>query len=63
MISPHVEHCTTQLITRGACHNAMDVQCELFPHLNPATVCKMFIRKGLNGRICRKKRWLSRKHI
>ncbi|KAF8151554.1 hypothetical protein B0H34DRAFT_615194, partial [Crassisporium funariophilum] len=62
VITPHAERRAQRLITSGECRDATDVQRELFPRLDPSTVRRMFIWKGLHGRIRRKKPWLSKKH-
>jgi len=63
IITPHAERRAVRLITSGECRDATDVQRVLFPRLHPTTVRQMFIRKGMPGRIRRKKPWLSRKHV
>jgi len=63
VITPHAERRAERLITSGHCRDATDVQRVLFPERDPTTVRRMFIRKGLNGRVRRRKPWLSKKHI
>lgn len=63
LISPHAERRAVRLIYSGTCADATDVQRELFPQLHPTTVRRMFIRKGLYGRVRRRKPWLPKRHI
>jgi DNA-binding MarR family transcriptional regulator len=59
----HDERCAERAISSGKCRDATDVQRKLFPDLHPTTLRRMFVRKGLFGRIRWKKPWLSKKHI
>lgn len=63
VITPHAERRACRLIGANKCRNATEVQRKLFPQVHPTTVRRMFIKKGLNGRVCRKKQWLSKIHI
>ncbi|KAF8064147.1 hypothetical protein FPV67DRAFT_1420424 [Lyophyllum atratum] len=54
-LSPHAERRAKRAITSGECSDATDVQRELFPHVDPSTVRRMFIRMGMHGRIRSKK--------
>jgi hypothetical protein len=55
LLTPHVEQCAAQAITSGECMDATDVQCTLFPNISASTLHRMFLRKGMKGRICWKK--------
>jgi len=63
VITPHGERRAERLIKSGECRDATDIQRVLFPELHPTTVRQMFIRKGLPGRIRRKKPWLLNVHV
>ena len=63
VITPHAERRATRLILSGECSDATDVKRVLFPQLHATTVRRMFIRKGLLGRVRRRKPWLSKRHI
>ena len=62
-LSPVSERNAERAINSGQCRDATDVQRKLFPHLHPSTLRRMFIRKGLHGRVRWRKPWLSKKHI
>ena len=49
-------------IAHGQAQNAVDLQRRLFPHVSPDTVRRALIRRGLHGRVRRKKPYLSPIH-
>ncbi|KAF5328079.1 hypothetical protein D9619_013643 [Psilocybe cf. subviscida] len=63
LLTPHAEQRAEQAITSGECMNATDVQHTLFPNISASTLRRMFLRKGMKGRICWKKPWLSKIHV
>jgi hypothetical protein len=50
-------------LKRGACRDGADVQRELFPNTGASTVRRALAMIGMNGRVCRKKPYLSKRHI
>jgi len=50
-------------LKRGECRDGADVQRELFPNTGASTVRRALAMIGLNGQVCRKKPYLSKRHI
>ncbi|TFY81292.1 hypothetical protein EWM64_g2724 [Hericium alpestre] len=61
-VSPHSERCAARAIANANVFDATDAQRQLFPHLHPTTVRRMFIRLGLYGRVHWHKPFLSKIH-
>ena len=62
-LTPHAERRAERAIGSGDCRDATDVQRKLFPDLSAPTVRRMFVRRGLHGRVRWRKPWLSKKHV
>jgi hypothetical protein len=63
LLTPHAEQRAAQAITSGECMDATDIQHTLFPNISASTLHRMFLRKGMKGRIHWKNPWLSKIHV
>ena len=62
-ISCHGERQAERLIKSSRASDATDVKRKIFPNASACTVCRMFTRIGMHGRIRWKKPFLKKEHI